>query len=125
MEYTSPAIPSIIPKEPDRDKPKEPSKIAAETAQTVKEPAEPAKNATQTEELPEYFALSQDFEEDLVHQLVADNLYAIPACRRGRPQKTTANAVEVVSKPYAAQVQETCLQDSLKVSSNVPNLKGI
>ncbi|KAJ9072562.1 hypothetical protein DSO57_1026237 [Entomophthora muscae] len=122
MEYTAPAIPSIIPKETNHDKPKEPAKI---TAQTVKEPAKPAKNATQTEELPGYFALSQDFEEDPIHQLVANNLYAIPARGRGRPQKITANAVEVVSKPYAAQVQETCLNNSPNVSSNVPNLKGV
>ncbi|KAJ9067880.1 hypothetical protein DSO57_1034583 [Entomophthora muscae] len=82
MEYTAPAIPSIIPKKPDRDKPEEPAKVAAKTAQTVKEPAE---NATQTEELPGYFALSQDFKEDPVHQLVANNLYAILAHERGRP----------------------------------------
>ncbi|KAJ9052726.1 hypothetical protein DSO57_1031353 [Entomophthora muscae] len=129
MEYTAPAIPLIIPKEPDCEKPKEPTNIAAKTVQTVKEPAEPAedpaKNAAQTEELPGYFALSQDFEEDPIHQLIADNLYAIPACGRGRLQKTTANTVEAVSKPYAAQVQETCLQDSPNVSSDVPNLKGI
>ncbi|KAJ9084400.1 hypothetical protein DSO57_1024935 [Entomophthora muscae] len=71
MEYTAPAIPSIIPKEPNNHKTKEPAKIAAKTAQTVKEPAGPAKdptkNATQTEELPGYFAISQDFKEDPVH----------------------------------------------------------
>ncbi|KAJ9087767.1 hypothetical protein DSO57_1029985 [Entomophthora muscae] len=104
MEYTAPAIPSIIPKEPNCDKPKEPAKIAAETVQIVKEPAELAKNAAQTEESPGYFTLSQDFEEDPIHQLVANNLYTIPACGRGRPRNTTANAVEVVSKPYAVQV---------------------
>ncbi|KAJ9070199.1 hypothetical protein DSO57_1010893 [Entomophthora muscae] len=87
MEYTAPTIPSIIPKEPDCDKLKEPAKTAAKTAKTVKEPAEdPAKNAAQTEESPGYFALSKDFEEDPVHQLVANNLYAIPACGRGRPR---------------------------------------
>ncbi|KAJ9076041.1 hypothetical protein DSO57_1030015 [Entomophthora muscae] len=78
MEYTAPAISSIIPKEPYCDKPKEPAKIAAETVQTVKEPADPAedpaKNAAQTEESPGYFDLSKDFEEDPVHQLVASNL---------------------------------------------------
>ncbi|KAJ9090198.1 hypothetical protein DSO57_1004776 [Entomophthora muscae] len=129
MEYTAPAIPSIIPKEPNHDKPEEPSKIATKTTQNVKEPAEPAKdpakNAAQTEELPGYFALSQDFEEDPFQQLVANNLYAIPACGRVRPQKTTANAVEVVFKPYATQVQETCLNNSPNVSSDVPNLKCV
>ncbi|KAJ9055389.1 hypothetical protein DSO57_1004592 [Entomophthora muscae] len=125
MEYTAPAITSIIPKEPDCDKPKEPEKIA----QTVKEPAEPAKdpvkNASQTEELPGYFTLSQDFEEDPIHQLVANNLYAIPAHGRGRPWKTTANTVEVVFKHYATQVQETCLNNSPNISSDIPNLKGV
>ncbi|KAJ9060960.1 hypothetical protein DSO57_1025409 [Entomophthora muscae] len=44
MEYTAPAVPSIIPKEPGRGKLKEPVKTATKTAQTVKEPAEPAKD---------------------------------------------------------------------------------
>ncbi|KAJ9081276.1 hypothetical protein DSO57_1016464 [Entomophthora muscae] len=71
MEYTAPAIPSIIPKEPDHNKLKEPAETATETVQNVKEPAEPsedpAKNTAQTEELPGYFALSKDFEEDPIH----------------------------------------------------------
>ncbi|KAJ9086954.1 hypothetical protein DSO57_1038145 [Entomophthora muscae] len=115
MEYTAPAIPSTIPKETDSDKPEEPSK-------TTKKSAE---NAALMKGSPELFALSQAFEEDPVHQLVANDLYAIPAHGRGRPQKTTSNAVEVVSKPYAAKVQETCLNENPNVSSDVSNLKGV
>ncbi|KAJ9056272.1 hypothetical protein DSO57_1034917 [Entomophthora muscae] len=122
MEYTVPAIPSTILKEPNIYKPKEPTKIAKETAQTAKDPAN---NAALTKRSPDLFALSQDFEEDPVHQLIANNLYTIPELRIGRPQKTTANKVEVVSKPYAVQVQETCLNENPNVSSDVPNLKGV
>ncbi|KAJ9051011.1 hypothetical protein DSO57_1008831 [Entomophthora muscae] len=115
MKYTAPAIPSTIPKKHNRDKPEEPAKTAKE----------PAKNAAQTKGFSGYFALSQDFKEDPIHQLVANDLYAISAHRRGRPRKITANAVKVVSKPYAAQVQETCLSESPNISSNIPNLKGV
>lgn len=129
MEYTAPAIPSTITKEPDREKPEEPAKIATQTAQTSKEPSkntkDPAKNVAQTKGSPGYFALSWDFEEELVHQLIANGLYTIPACRKGKPKKTTANTVEVVFKPYAAQVKETCLNESPNISSDVPNLKGV
>ncbi|KAJ9075520.1 hypothetical protein DSO57_1035316 [Entomophthora muscae] len=89
MEYTAPANPLTIPKDPNRDKPEQTSKTAKDTA--LKEGS------------PELFALSQDFEED----------------------PTTANAVEVVSKPYAAQVQETFLNENPNISSDVPNLKGV
>ncbi|KAJ9079202.1 hypothetical protein DSO57_1037790 [Entomophthora muscae] len=106
----------------ERDKSEEPAKIATKAAQTAKDPI---KNATQTKGYPGYFALSQDFEEDHAYQLVANDLYAIPAHRRGRPWKTTVNTVEVVSKPYAVQVQDTCLNESPNISSNVPNLKGV
>ncbi|KAJ9062723.1 hypothetical protein DSO57_1007893 [Entomophthora muscae] len=123
MEYSAPAIPSTIPKDPNRDKPEEPSETAKETAKPANEPAkpikDPTKNAALEEESLELFALNQDFEEDPVHQLVADNLYAIPAHRRGRLWKTTDNAVEVVSKPYAVQVQETCFNENPNISSNV------
>ncbi|KAJ9072397.1 hypothetical protein DSO57_1027958 [Entomophthora muscae] len=98
-----------------------------ETAKPAKEPTEPAKDTTKDttpkEGSPELFFPSQVFEEDPVHQLVANNMYAIPACGRSRPQKTTANTVEVVSKPYATQVQETCLNKNPNVSSDVPSLK--
>ncbi|KAJ9061031.1 hypothetical protein DSO57_1024696 [Entomophthora muscae] len=86
MEYTAPANPLTISKDPNRYKPEE-----------------PAKNTALKEGPPELFAFSQDFEED----------------------PTTANAVEVVSKPYAAQVQETCLNENPNISSDVPNLKGV
>ncbi|KAJ9060881.1 hypothetical protein DSO57_1026293 [Entomophthora muscae] len=96
----------VSPVIPHRDKPEEYAKIAA----TKKDP-------------PELFAPSQDFEEDPVQELITDDFYTIPTCRKGRPWKITANAVEVVSKPYAAQLQETCLNKNPNVSSNMPNLK--
>ncbi|KAJ9050128.1 hypothetical protein DSO57_1017300 [Entomophthora muscae] len=98
MEYTTPAIPLTIPKDPNRDKPEEPTVTSRETAKSSKEPTEPAKDATPKEGSPKLFAPSKDFEDDPVHQLVADNLYTIPVRGISRPQKTTANAVEVVSK---------------------------
>ncbi|KAJ9090344.1 hypothetical protein DSO57_1003467 [Entomophthora muscae] len=110
-------------------KPEEPAVTARETAKPGKEPAEPtkytAKNATPKEGSPQLFAPSQDFKEDPVHQLVAYDLYAIPAHERGRPRKTTANAVEVVSKPYATQVQESCLNENPNFFSEIPSLKGV
>ncbi|KAJ9086559.1 hypothetical protein DSO57_1002686 [Entomophthora muscae] len=69
MEYTAPAIPLTIPKEPNRYKTEELTKIAIKTIQTAKEPS---KNATLTKGYPGYFALSQDFKEDPVPQLIAD-----------------------------------------------------
>ncbi|KAJ9069415.1 hypothetical protein DSO57_1018801 [Entomophthora muscae] len=105
MEYTAPAIPLTISKDPNRDKSKEPALIAKETAKEHAKPAkDPTENAALTKGFHNLFALSQDFEGDPVHQLVVDALYVMPAHRRYRPQKTTANAVVVVFKPYAMQV---------------------
>lgn len=75
--------------------------------------------------LPDLFLLEKDFEEDFIHKLVADNLYAIPTQGRGCPRKIDANKIETVSKLYTAQIQEVCTGSNPNMSSNLLPLKGV
>ncbi|KAJ9078842.1 hypothetical protein DSO57_1002471 [Entomophthora muscae] len=75
--------------------------------------------------LPDSFLPEKDLEEDSIHKLVADNLYAIPTQGRGCPRKIDANTIETVSKSYIAQVKEVYPGSNPNVSSNLLSLKGV